>query len=30
MTERNDSGAFETCHIVFWRAYDKRAFYAVP
>jgi hypothetical protein len=27
--ERHDTGAFETCQIVFWRGYFKCAFYAV-
>jgi uncharacterized protein DUF4115 len=29
MTDREDTGAFETCEIVFWRGYVKCAFYAV-
>ena len=29
MAERDDTGAFEICEIVFWRGYVKCAFYAV-
>ena len=29
MTDREGTGAFETCEIVFWRGYFKCAFYAV-